>query len=293
MSKRGFRRMSMRARVSAIAAAVVVGGGVAGIAIASTGGSTVANSAAFTTRTMSQTQAMSSAMSNWNRSPMTSLSTMTHMQRMTTFSTQKWHRTTIAMQRGTIVAVSSRQKELWVQSSNGTVEAWHWSGGTHVMNVGATATGMTAMTGGTMSATPTAWGGHMNRVTNGLAKGDIAFVFGVKQNRTLKAEMVLFTAPATTTVTPTATPAATASMTATATATPTATPIATSSMTATATPTATPSMTATPTASATATVPAATPTATPVATVSAGATCPAGSEPTMINGETVCVGAKS
>lgn len=267
MSKRGFRGVSMRTRVAAIAGAVVVGAGVAGIAIAAAGnGATSATSAAFNQRSgqwMTQTQAMSSAMSNWSKSPATSLSTMSHMQKMSTFSAQKWHRTTIAMQRGTVVAVSARQKEIWVQSANGIVEAWHWNGHTGVMNVGATSTGMAAMTGGTMNM-PSSWGGRMNTRTKGLAKGDMVFVFGVKENRTLKAELVLFTAPMTTTTVPTttATPTATTSLMPTATATPTAT----SSMTATATPTATTSATATATPTATMTTPAPTATATPTVT---------------------------
>jgi hypothetical protein len=47
----------------------------------------------------------------------------------------------------------------------------------------------------------------MNTKTKGLAKGDLVFVFGERENRTLKAQLVLFAAPAA--AAPMATPMAT------------------------------------------------------------------------------------
>jgi hypothetical protein len=229
MSKRGIRRVSMRVRL-AVAAAVLVGGGAAGVAVvaANHSGDTVAQSAGYYSRSgqwMSETQALSSAMSSWNRSPSTSLTTLSHMQKMSTVSTMSWHHATLVLQRGTVVATG--HNEIVVKSTNGAFDIWHLNGGTKTLNVGGSSTGMSAMSGGTMNV-PSWW--RMNTKTHGIAKGDVVFVFGERENHTLKAQLVLFAAPMTTTVRPTAT----------TTTTPTATPTATSTSTATPTATATP-----------------------------------------------------
>jgi hypothetical protein len=208
MSKRGIRRVSMRVRL-AVAAAVLVGGGAAGfVAVsASHGGTVAADSAGYYSRSgqyMSQTQAMSSVMKTWNTSPSTSLTTLSHMQKMSTFSAMSWHHTTIALQRGTVVAVA--KNEIVVKSTNGAFEIWHLNHGTKTLNVGGSSMGMSAMTGGTMNV-PSWW--RMDTKTHGIARGDVVFVFGQRENHTLKAQLVLFAAPLTTRVTPTATPTAT------------------------------------------------------------------------------------
>ena len=83
MSKRGMRRASMRVRL-AVAAAVLVGGGAAGVAAvaASHNGPVNAASAGYYRHTLSETHAMSAAMNTWSRSPQTSLSLISQMTPM-------------------------------------------------------------------------------------------------------------------------------------------------------------------------------------------------------------------
>jgi hypothetical protein len=167
--------------------------------------------------------------------------TISHMKPVTHYWTQSWHRAIIFIQRGTVVAVG--RGEFVVRSANGTTEIWHVNHGTKTQNIGGTATGMSAMTGGTTKV-PARW--TMNTRVKGVAKGDLVFVFGERENHTLKAQLVLFAAPTKAATMPTAT--ATATM-----------------------PTAAPTMTATmPTGTPTATMPAATQTATAPAVVPSG-----------------------
>ena len=94
-----------------------------------------------------------------------------------------------------------------------------------------------AMPTASASAMPTAGtGGPMTTSTqsafatsNGLKRGDMVLVTGVRQHGLLVAKMVLFAAPATTTTTPTATPTATTSVAPTAPATTNVAPSASSS----------------------------------------------------------------
>jgi hypothetical protein len=204
MNRRGIRRASIRVRL-AVAAAVVAAGGAAGVVAlsASHSGATNAESAGYyqtSGRTLSYTSAMSSAVKGWGKSPGTSLTAISHMKPVTNYWTQSWHRATIFIQRGTVVAVA--RGEFAVKSAKGTIEIWHTNGKTATQNVGATSTGMSAMTGGTTKV-PSQW--NMNTKVNGIAKGDLVFVFGERENHTLKAQLVLFAAPTTTTTTPTAT----------------------------------------------------------------------------------------
>jgi len=120
-----------------------------------------------------------------------------------------------------VVAVG--RGEFAVQSANGTIKVWHVNRKTRILNVGGTATGMSAMTGGSMQV-PAQW--NMNTTINGIARGDLVFVFGERERHTLKAQLVLFAAPMAVMPTPTAT-------------TPMATPTATTSTTPAATPTMT------------------------------------------------------
>jgi len=227
------KRASLRVRL-AVAAAVLVGGGaaaVAGVVATHSNASTAVTSAGYSQhmgRTMSYSDAASSAMNGWAKSPSNSLMTLSHMQTMNNTMTMAWHKHVLAFQRGIVVAESIRQKELVVQSGNGRIETWHWNNGTKAVNVGANSTGWSAMTGGTMSM-PSRWGGHLNLKAKAAIKGDMVFVFGQKIKGKLIAQLVLFAAPLK--------------------AAPLVTPTATPSMTTT--PTATPSMTTTPTAPAT------------------------------------------
>jgi hypothetical protein len=229
MSKGGIRRTSMRVRL-AVAAALLVGGGAAGVVAisASHGGPATAEQAGFTQhsgRTMSYSGAMSSAMNGWSKSPGTSLMTISHMKPMTNSWTQSWHRHTIVLQRGTVVAVG--KGEFAVQSRNGAIKVWHVTRKTRILNVGGSTTGMSAMSGGTMQM-PSSW--NMNTNVSRLATGDLVFVFGERENHTLKAQLVLFAAPMTTM--PTGTPTATTPMGTPTPTTPTGTPTATTSTTA-------------------------------------------------------------
>ena len=213
MSKRGIRGVSLR--MSLAAAAVVLAGGTTAAVVAvgaSHGGTETAVSAGFSQasgRTMSYTSALSSAVKDWSKSPSTSLTTISHMKPVTNYWTQSWHHAIIFIQRGTVVAVG--KNEFAVKSANGTIKMWNVNGATKTKNVGGTATGMSAMTGGSMKV-PSRW--TMNTRVTRIAKGDLVFVFGERVGRTLKAQLVLFAAPATTNRMPMATPTAKPTVTA-------------------------------------------------------------------------------
>jgi hypothetical protein len=224
MSKRRISRASMRLRV-AVAAAVLAGGGAAGaVAVsASHHGLTTAESAGYiqsSHQPLSYTSAVSSAMNGWSRSPGQSLMTISHMKPVTNYWTQSWHRHTIFIQRGTVVAVG--RGAFAVRSAKGMIEVWHVNRGTTTMNVGGTMTGMSAMTGGSMKV-PSWW--NMNTRVKGVARGDLVFVFGEREHHTLKAQLVLFAAPAMT-ATPAATPSSTMPTAAPTATMPAATPTA-------------------------------------------------------------------
>ena len=213
MSKRGIRGVSLR--MSLAAAAVVLAGGTTAALVAvgaSHGGTETAESAGFSQasgRTMSYTSALSSAVKDWSKSPSTSLTTISHMKPATNYWSQSWHHAIIVIQRGTVVAVG--KNEFTVKSANGTIKMWKVNGATKTKNVGGTATGMSAMTGGTMKV-PSRWA--MNTRVTRIAKGDLVFVYGERVGRTLKAQLVLFAAPATTKRMPMATPTAKPTVTA-------------------------------------------------------------------------------
>jgi hypothetical protein len=218
MSKRGISRASTRVRL-AVAAAVLAGGGAAAVVAvnASHSGLATAESAGYyqtNGRTLSYTSAISSAMKTWDTSPSTSLRTISQMKQINNYWTQSWHHVTLFFQRGKVVAVGKH--EFAVKSADGKLEIWQTSGKTATLNVGGTSAGMSAMTGGSVNMRVPSWW-TMNTKTKGLAKGDLVFVFGERENHTLKAQLVLFAAP--TTATPMATPTAHAATTA-----PTVTP---------------------------------------------------------------------
>lgn len=213
MIKRGIRGVSLR--MSLAAAAVVLAGGTTAAVVAvgaSHGGTETAVSAGFSRasgRTMSYTSALSSAVKDWSKSPSTSLTTISHMKPVTNYWTQSWHHAIIFIQRGTVVAVV--RNEFAVKSANGTIKWWSVNGATKAKNVGGTVTGMSAMTGGSMKV-PSRW--TMNTRVTRIAKGDLVFVFGERVGRMLKAQLVLFAAPATTKRMPMATPTAKPTVTA-------------------------------------------------------------------------------
>jgi hypothetical protein len=235
-NKRGIRRASMRARL-AVAAAVIVGGGAAAVVAvaASHGGAATAQSAGYYTnswgysQSLSETQALSSAMNGWDNSPNQSLMTLAEMKPMSTFSMTSFHTHTLAVQRGTVVAAT--RSEFVIKSSNHMLEVWHVNHGTKLLNVGGSHTGMAAMTGGTMGAPSQMNHMNMNMKTKSVAKGDMVFVFGEREHGELVAQLVLFADPMTSAPSMTTSPSMTA--------TPTATPSMTTSPSMTATPSAT------------------------------------------------------
>ena len=174
-NRRGIRRASMRVRL-AVAAAVLVGGGAAGVVAvaASHNGAVAAQSAGYTHHTLSETQALSSAMNGWNKSPSRSLTTLTQMTPMRTFNM-----TLVAHQHARPAARHRGRGGQGTRSSSSPrtacFELWYVNHGTKFLNVGRSRTGMAAMTGGTM-----AMPGHMNMNmrTKTLARGDLVFIFG-------------------------------------------------------------------------------------------------------------------
>ena len=156
-SRRGNRQAAMKARLG-IATAVLVGGGAIGVAAVAAANhgtaATTAQSAGFTLNfhhTISEQQALSSALSTWGQSQQKSMTTLAEMAPMRTFN-QFWsHRTEFAAQRGVVVLAT--KKFLLVKSADRQLHLWWLNGATKVRNVGASATGMAAMTGNDAAAT--------------------------------------------------------------------------------------------------------------------------------------------
>ena len=241
-NRRGSRRTSIQLRL-AIAAAVLVGGGAAGVAVVASnhGSSQVADSAGYNTNAngpISESAAMSSAMNWWNKSQQTSLVVISKMVTIQAISVTTWHNKALVVERGTVLAKDAN--EFVTTAMNGKVEIWHANNGTKFLNVGNSKTGWNAMSGGTMSS----WGSYnwSNKSNSGwnpsvksLAKGDLVFVFGERVHGQLDAQLVLFAAPMRTAPTPfpTQTRTVTPNPTVTVTAIPTAIPTATVSATPT------------------------------------------------------------
>ena len=190
------RRANLRARLG-IATAVLVGGGAIGVAaVAATSHSapTTARSAGFSqhwsrqpSSTVSQGAALSSALSDWNSSQQQSLSTLSRMAPVRTFSEVTRHHTEFAVQRGIVVLVT--KKFVILRSSNGNLHLWWLSGNTRVKDVSGSRSG------------------------TGLRRGDLALIAGAREHGYLHAELVLF-APLTATkpsTTPSTSPSTTPS----------------------------------------------------------------------------------
>ena len=224
-NKRGIRRASTRVRL-AVAAAVLVGGGAAGVAAVAASHNTPVNAASagyyrHSHTPLSETHAMSDAMSWWHKSPSMSLNLISQMTPMRNVSMTPWHSHMLVLQRGTVVGAT--RTEFVIKSSNRQFEIWHANRGTAFLNVGGSSMGMNAMTGGgTSMAMPGQM--HMNVGAKKLVAGDIVFIFGQRVHGELVAQLVLFVAPVKVTTTPTATPSMTATPTMTATPSMTASP---------------------------------------------------------------------
>ena len=256
-NRRRNRQASMKARLG-IAAAVLAGGGAAGVAVvASHNGpatTTTADSAGYVLNfhhTVSEQQALTSALNMWNSNQTRSLSTLAQMAPMRTFSQFWWHRTQFAAQRGVVVAAT--KQFIIVKSANGKLELWwlnHW---TRQKNVTVNPTGMVAMTGNNVAAHTAVTTGNTAPMAATMA-GSAAVVNQMAAPVTKPITITVSTGTETITITitqttatvaPTPTGTATGMGTATATAKPTTTATATGMATATATPTATPMATMT------------------------------------------------
>jgi hypothetical protein len=163
-NRRGFSSAGNRARV-AIAAAVLVGGSAVGVVAvsASHSGATTAQSAGFATsnrHTIGEASALTTAFSQWSKSPAKSLTTLSKMTPMRSFTQVRVHGTTFAAQRGIVVLAT--KKFLVVKSAHGGgLHLWFVGKGTAFKNVGATASGMAAMTGSATATTAAMTTGNM------------------------------------------------------------------------------------------------------------------------------------
>jgi hypothetical protein len=274
-NRRRNRQASMKARLG-IAAAVLAGGGAAGVAVAASHNgpaTTAVDPAGYVLNfhhTVSEQQALTSALNMWNSNQSRSLSTLAQMAPMRTFSQFTWHRTQFAAQRGVVVAAT--KQFIIVKSANGKLELWYLNHWTKQKNVTANATGMVAMTGNNVAAHTAATTGNTAPAAAAMA-GSAAVVNQMAAPVTKPISITINTGTQTITITITQTtatvaPATTATGTATTVATSTATVAPVTTVTGTGTATATPATTATGTATATAApTTAATATATPTATM--------------------------
>ena len=251
-NRRRNRQASMKARLG-IAAAVLAGGGAAGVAVAASHSgpaTTTVDNAGYVLNfhhTVSEQQALTSALNMWNSNQSRSLNTLAQMAPMRTFSQFMWHRTQFAAQRGVVVAAT--KQFIIVKSANGKLELWwlnHW---TRQKNVTANPTGMVAMTGNNVAAHTAATTGNTAPMAATMA-GSAAVVNQMAAPVTKPITITVNTGTETITITitqttatvaptPTTTTTGMAAPTGMATATVAPTTTATGMGTATATPTTT------------------------------------------------------
>ena len=170
-NRRHNRQAGMKARLG-IATAVLVGGGAVGVAALAAANqgpaTTAADSAAYSfSHTLSMQQALTSAFSTMSWSQQRTLTTLGHMAPLRTFSQFTWHRTTLAAQRGVVLAVT--KKFLVVKSAHGKPQVW-WLRGAKLINVTANATGSVAMMGNNAAAKAAAMG-NTAPAANAMAGG--------------------------------------------------------------------------------------------------------------------------
>ena len=252
-NRRRNRQASMKARLG-IAAAVLAGGGAAGVAVAAShsgSATTTVDNAGYVLNfhhTVSEQQALTSALNMWNSNQSRSLTALAQMAPMRTFSQFTWHRTQFAAQRGVVVAAT--KQFIIVKSANGKLELWwlnHW---TKQKNVTANPTGMVAMTGNNVAAHTAATTGNTAPMAATMA-GSAAVVNQMAAPVTKPITITVSTGTETITITITQT-TATVAPTPTTTGTGMAAPTGMATATATATPMAT--MTTMPTTTAAKTV---------------------------------------
>lgn len=159
---RGNRRASTRARLG-IAAAVLVGGGAIGVAVASSGHgvATTAASAGYTLNfhhTVSEGTALSSALSSLDSNQGKALTELASMKPLT-YNQTMHGRTEFAAQRG-VVELATKQFLLVQSPHGGGLHLW-WLDHTKTVNATSSLTGMTALTGSNSAATAAMTTGNM------------------------------------------------------------------------------------------------------------------------------------
>jgi hypothetical protein len=143
----------MKARL-AIGAAVLVGGGAAGIVAVSSSHGTAAGaqSAGYTTSpsTVSVQVAVTTAFNDWSRWPTQSLTSLTKMTTMRSYSESSYRGSSVVIQRGIVLLAT--KKFLVVKSTDGALHLWWLTGNTAFKNVSSTQTGWSAMSGSSSAA---------------------------------------------------------------------------------------------------------------------------------------------
>jgi hypothetical protein len=294
-NRRRNRQASMKARLG-IAAAVLAGGGAAGVAVAASHNgpatTTTADSAGYVLNfhhTVSEQQALTSALNMWNSNQSRSLNTLAQMAPMRTFSQFTWHHTQFAAQRGVVVAAT--KQFIIVKSANGKLELWFLNHWTKQKNVTANATGMVAMTGNNVATHTAVTTGNTAPMAAAMA-GSAAVANQMAAPVTKPITITINTGTETISITITGTtatvaPAPTSTATGMATTMATSTAAPTTTATGTGTATATPTTTATGTGTATATP---TTTATGTRTATATPTATMTTMPTTTTAKTVARG---
>jgi peptidoglycan DL-endopeptidase CwlO len=156
------RPANMKARLG-IAAAVLVGGGAIGVAVATSGhgAADTAASAGYTlnfNHTVSEGTALSSALSSLDSNQGRALTDLASMSPMKTYSQVRHGRTEFAVQRG-VVELATKHF-LLVKSANGSLHLW-WLAHTKTINASNSMTGMMALTGSKPAATQAMTTGNM------------------------------------------------------------------------------------------------------------------------------------
>jgi len=109
---------------------------------------------------VSESTALSTALSDWTRSEQKSFTALQEMAPMKSFSTVRHGKTVLAVQRG-VVALATKHW-LLVKSSNGSLHLWLLNGATKTANVANSANGTAAMTGSAVATTAAMQQNNMN-----------------------------------------------------------------------------------------------------------------------------------
>lgn len=183
-NRRRGRQASMKARVG-IAAAVLAGGGAAGVAVAANHGpaSTEASSAGYIMgiqHHISVQDALSSALGTWGRtasSHQRALDTLAHMAPMQNYTQvwgprhTRWAHTQFAAQRGVVVATGTVKGKqfLIVRSANGGLKLWWVNANTGFVNTATNSTALVAMSGNNNNSVQAAVNGNTAPLSNQMA----------------------------------------------------------------------------------------------------------------------------